>query len=194
MDWFDPDSFHQWVQARGAAGPLFFLLVVGQPVVPLPITVYSAVAGLAFGALPGAALSWCATQLRSSGAYFLSGYLGRRRVQSWLQQRAAWLGQQVAQNPLRSVFWVRLVPNLPFDVQSYALGLSGVRFSAFLLGTALGTIPWVAGFAVFGYSLTAVKGLKLIGWLLIAGVALILLKLKMRSLRKPSGEGFDELR
>ncbi|MGQ4554885.1 VTT domain-containing protein [Halobellus sp. GM3] len=52
---------------------------------------------------------------------------------------------------VRSVVASRLVP-APSDVVSVAAGVAGVRLSTFLLGTAIGEIPWVLAGVLAGAS------------------------------------------
>lgn len=52
---------------------------------------------------------------------------------------------------VRSVIASRLVP-APSDVVSVAAGVAGVRLPAFLVGTAVGEVPWVLAGTVVGVS------------------------------------------
>lgn len=52
---------------------------------------------------------------------------------------------------VRSVVASRLVP-APSDVVSVAAGVAGVRLSTFLVGTAIGEVPWVVAGTVIGVS------------------------------------------
>lgn len=52
---------------------------------------------------------------------------------------------------VRSVVASRLVP-APSDVVSVAAGVAGVRLSTFLVGTAIGEVPWVLGGTLVGIS------------------------------------------
>ena len=52
---------------------------------------------------------------------------------------------------VRSVVASRLVP-APSDVVSVAAGIAGVRLSTFLVGTAIGEIPWVVAGVLAGAS------------------------------------------
>ena len=50
------------------------------------------------------------------------------------------------------IFVLRLIPLVSFDAISYAAGLSGIRFRAFLLATALGMMPGTFAFVYLGGS------------------------------------------
>ena len=55
------------------------------------------------------------------------------------------LGQQLA-----GVFLLRCSPVVPFVFSNYALGLTGIRPRAFLLGSFFGLFPWTAFYVGFG--------------------------------------------
>lgn len=84
-----------------------------------------------------------------------------------------------AGGPLRTVAASRLFP-APSDVVTVAAGIAGVRVRPFLLGTALGELPWVIAGVLIGMSaetlllegftidLRFVAGMAIIGALLLA--------------------------
>ena len=71
----------------------------------------------------------------------------------------------------------RISPVMPFNVVSYALGVTRVRFRDYLLGTTLGAILPMALYTTIGASvgdlaaLLAGEGVGF-GWVQVAGVAL----------------------
>ena len=82
------------------------------------------------------------------------------------------LHQKIGEHAFKAVLLVRLIPNVPYDMQNYALGFSGVRFAPYVLGTFIGIIPHVFTYTYLGYSLTDPQQLWkfVVAMLLIVGL------------------------
>ena len=163
-----PPQIRQAVVSFGVWSPLIYLLIWGQPIVPLPATVMWIAAGLAFGPWWGGALVVVCSTIRACGQFVIAKRLGREVVERLLKGRLAQFDAHVGDNGFKAVLLVRLVPNVPFDLQNYGLGFSRVRFGDFALASFLGIIPWSIVMVVFGDSLTDLTQVwKLIGILLL---------------------------
>ena len=76
-------------------------------------------------------------------------------METLLRGRLARLSRQIGDDGgLRAVLWIRLVPNLPADMQNFGLGLSRVSFGAFALGSVLGLMLWMLLWVSIGHTLT----------------------------------------
>jgi len=153
MQWSNPEDVRAYVLSFGGWAPVIYLLVYSQPFVPLPILVMAMAAGLAFGALYGGSLALTAALIRACGQFFLARRLGRDACRRLLRGRAAALDTHMSQRGLSTVIWMRLIPNVPYDLQSLVLGCSPVTFSAFALGTFVGTVPWIVLSVIMGDAL-----------------------------------------
>jgi len=165
-----PERVRAYVLSFGALAPLIYLLVYGQPIVPLPASLMTIAGGLAFGPLWGTLAALCGATVRACGQFVIARALGREAVAKLLKGKAASLDAKIGANGFQTVLLIRLIPNFPFDVQNYALGFSRVRFVPFALGTLLGMIPGSFAFVYLGYSLTDPAQL----WKLAVAVGLIL--------------------
>ena len=152
-----PEQVRGFVLSFDGWAPAIFLLLSGQPVVPLPIMGISLVAGLAFGPLWGTLMAISGATIRASTQYGLARWLGRETVARWLRGRAAALDAAVGRYEFRAVLLVRLIPNVPFDLQNLGLGCSRVRFWPYVTATLLGVIPNCFAVAYFGYSMTDLR-------------------------------------
>ena len=65
-----------------------------------------------------------------------------------------WTRRRLDRSGLLAVTSLRLIPALPFSLLNYAAGLSGVRFTPYLLGTVLGTAPGTIALVVLGDAVT----------------------------------------
>ena len=80
-----------------------------------------------------------------------------------------------------TVLWVRLIPNVAYDIQNYSLGLTKVRLKDYFLATFFGIIPGTFGFVYLGYSLSDFRQL----WkIMVAALIIIAIYFTQGYLRK----------
>lgn len=136
------------VAAAGTLAPVLFVVAyVVASVAFLPASVFTMAAGALFGVVPGVGLVMLGAALGASACFALARGGGRRLVEARLARdhRVAALDRAIEAKGLTLVLLLRLSPVFPFSPLNYALGLTGVRYFDFLIGT-LGMVP-----AVFMY-------------------------------------------
>ena len=111
--------------------------------------------------------------------------LGREAVIRLLKGHLATVDERIGANGFVTVLMIRLIPNVPFDMQNYGLGFSRVRFGPYALATLLGVIPGSFAFVYLGYSLTDPKQLWKLGVAVFLIIGLIILQRRLKS-RRPS--------
>jgi uncharacterized membrane protein YdjX (TVP38/TMEM64 family) len=138
-----------------AADPLRFgvaLLAVAllRPLVAWPTTLLAVAAGYGYGAV-GLPYALALITLTSVPPFAVARRFGR---DSWV----AGAGERVVREAgdLRSVVASRLLP-APSDVVSAAAGVSGVSLPTFLVGTAVGELPWAVAGVLAGSSLDSLR-------------------------------------
>jgi uncharacterized membrane protein YdjX (TVP38/TMEM64 family) len=149
-----PDRIRAFVLSFGLWAPAIYLLIYGQPIIPLPASIMTAAGGLAFGPLLGPLAAIVGATLRAGNQFALARLLGREAMARLIRGPAARLDQRIAENGFKAVLLIRLIPNVPFDMQNYLLGFSKVRVMPYTLGTLLGVIPGSFAYTYLGYSLT----------------------------------------
>jgi uncharacterized membrane protein YdjX (TVP38/TMEM64 family) len=149
-----PERVRDFVLSFGAWAPVMYLAVYGQPVVPLPASLMSTAGGMAFGPVWGTMAALGGATMRACTQFGVARLLGREAVAKLLRGRAARLDQAVGERGFKTVLLIRLIPNVPFDMQNYALGFSTVRPAPYAVATFLGIIPGCFAFAYLGHSLT----------------------------------------
>ena len=149
-----PDKIRTFVLSFGAWAPAVYLLAYAQPLVPLPASVMTITGGLAFGPAWGTLAALCGATARACNQFLTARLLGRDAVAKLLKGKVAALDEKIAANGFKAVLLIRLIPNLPFDVQNYGLGFSRVSFPPYALASFLGMIPGCVAFVYLGYSLT----------------------------------------
>jgi uncharacterized membrane protein YdjX (TVP38/TMEM64 family) len=136
-------SAHNWFAARGASGAALFLLVYIVAVVLLvPGSALSLSAALIYGfwALP---LVLAGATIGASLAFLIARYAANDRVASFAEGRRrvkAVMGA-VNEGGWKIVVLVRLSPLIPFNLQNYFFGLTGIAFWHYAFATLVGMIP-----------------------------------------------------
>ena len=178
-----PERVRDFVLSFGFWAPVIYLVVYGQPLVPLPASLMTVTGGLAFGPLWGTLAALGGATTRSCTQFGVARLLGREAVTKLLKGRAAALDQKIGENSFKTVLLIRLIPNFPFDVQNYGLGFSQVRFLPYAVATFLGMIPGSFAFVYLGYSLTDPKQVwkLLVAILLIVGLVLLQRRMTRRA-------------
>lgn len=175
-EWFA--DFRDWVEQQGAWGAVWFGLVyVVCTVLFVPGSILTLGAGAIYGPVWGTVLISLASTTGAACAFLVGRYAAREQVQAWIQKRPelAALDQAVARKGGWIVFLLRLSPVFPFNLLNYALGLTGVRFSTYLLASWVGMIPGTVAYVLIGYAgQQALAGeQKLWYWVVAAGATLI---------------------
>ena len=164
-----PERLKEFLLSFGIWAPAIYLLAYGQPLVPLPASVMTITGGLAFGPWWGTLAALTGATVRACAEFGVARLLGREAVAKLLKGKMAALDDKLGANGFTAVLLIRLLPNLPFDVQNYGLGFSRVRFAPYALASMLGMMPGCFAFVYFGYSLTDPRQL----WKLLLAVVII---------------------
>jgi len=152
-DRLDPAALETWVQSAGLAGPLLFMaLYAVATVLFLPGSVLTLAGGALFGPLWGTLWNLTGATVGAALAFLIARYLAG----DWVQQRAGprlqRLDAGVAAEGWRFVAFTRLVPLFPFNLLNYALGLTRIPFTAYLLATWVFMLPGALAYTYLGYA------------------------------------------
>jgi len=151
-DALSAEALEQWVTDFGAAGPLVFMLIyaVGT-VLFLPGSVITLAGGALFGPVWGTLYNLTGATLGATLAFLIARYLAG----SWVEQKSGGRIKQlkngVEAEGWRFVAFVRLVPLFPFNVLNYALGLTRIRLSHYVLASYLCMLPGALAYTYLGY-------------------------------------------
>ncbi len=178
-----------WVASFGAIAPLVYIgLYLVSTVFFLPGTPVTVLAGFVFGPLLGVLYASIASIISVSAAFLIARYVARDLVESWVKDNAQFrkIDAQVKEQGWRIVMLTRLVPIFPFNLQNYAYGLTSIRFSIYVLVSAIFMLPGTAVFVQLGGAFVSGEGniWKTLIYLGVAGVLLLLLSLLPKFLQK----------
>ena len=183
-----PEHVQGIVLSFGVWAPAVYLIAYGQPIVPLPASVMTVTGGLAFGPLWGTAAALTGATIRACTEFGVARLLGRDVVAKLLKGQVAALDEKIGANGFQAVLLIRLIPNLPFDMQNYGLGFSRVRFVPYALASFFGMMPGCFAFVYLGYSLTDPKQIWKLGVAVLIIVGLMVAQRWLTSKgRRPGG-------
>jgi len=177
----NPEAIRDAIQSVGPLAPLLYLVIYSvAPVLSVPGWILSVAGGLAFGAVWGTALTVLGATIGATAAFFSARYLGRDFVARVLKgkfQTLTTIDDQAAAHGFQVIFFLRLIPLIPFNVLNYVAGLSRVGAGDYILGTFLGIVPGTFAYVYLGSSLTHVYSWQFalaIGMLVLLAVIPIL--------------------
>ena len=175
-DHFDAQLLAQWIESAGVAGPLLFILIYAAgTVVFLPGSVMTLAGGALFGPVLGTLYNLIGATIGATLAFLLARYLASDWVERKTDGRLKQLKQGVEQEGWRFVAFVRLVPLFPYNLLNYALGLTRLRLSHYIIASFLFMLPGALAYTYLGYAgreaITGGEGLVQKGLLALALLA-----------------------
>jgi uncharacterized membrane protein YdjX (TVP38/TMEM64 family) len=147
-------SLGDWVQNLGIWSPIVYGLVyVAAVLLLLPASAMTVGAGAFFGLAVGIVTASLASITGASLAFLISRYLARDFVARWLaaDTRFAAIDRAVASNGWIIVALLRLSPAVPFNLQNYLYGLTGIGFWTCLLTSWVAMLPGTILYVYLGH-------------------------------------------
>lgn len=166
----DVDQVKDYIRSFGPlAAAISFLLMMFQSVAaPLPAFLITFANAAVFGWVGGAILSWTSAMAGAALCFGIARLYGRNAVVK-LTGRSALESVDVffEKYGTKSIIIARLLPFMPFDIVSYAGGLTSMSFRSFFIATGIGQLPATliysyAGEMLGGGAKTFVTGLLIL--------------------------------
>jgi len=135
--------FAQWVDGLGAIGPIVFIVGYAVAVVGfIPGSLLTLAAGAIFGLFEGTIYVFLAAVLGSTMAFLLARHGARAAIERRIEgdERFAAIDRAVGAEGRKIVFLLRLSPVFPFNLLNYALGLTQVKTSDYVIAS-IGMLP-----------------------------------------------------
>ena len=131
--------------------PLAYILgFVLRPLLFLPATPVAILGGLLFGSLWGTIYVLMGAMCSSICEFLLVRYFLGEKTKRFLKEKAQTLNKLVVKHGFSTVFLVRIIPNIAFDLQNCGLALMPIKFTHYFYGTLLGCLPACIFYAFFG--------------------------------------------
>ncbi len=149
----DIAALEQWLRRVGLVAPLLFMLLYAlAAVLFLPGSVLTIAGGALFGPFWGTFYNLTGATLGATLAFLIARYLAG----DWVAQRSGPRLRQllagVEAEGWRFVAFVRLVPLFPYNLLNYALGLTRLCLSHYVITTYLCMLPAAFAYTYLGYA------------------------------------------
>ncbi|MFH0970299.1 MAG: TVP38/TMEM64 family protein [Candidatus Diapherotrites archaeon] len=152
------------VNATGIWGPIVMvvLMIVATIFSPIPNSVITLIIGATYGPVFGTFLAITASVIAASVAFFLSRKIAKRLVEKYFPE-SHFIHKFLTNNGFLSIFVLRMIPSVSFDMVSYGVGLTKIPFRTFILATFFGVIPGTVSVILVGSGFTFDSNLSIIG-------------------------------
>lgn len=171
-----PRAIAEWLNGRGALGPILLMLLMVLAVVvgPIPTLPISAAAGLAHGLALGTTIAVAGALAGAMIAFYVARVLGRDAVRRKLPENPVFSAGGCQRFLFITVLLTRLVPLFSFALISYAAGVTAIHAWRFAVATTLGMLPMTVVYAGLGIHLEVNPVLSLTASVLILAVMALL--------------------
>jgi uncharacterized membrane protein YdjX (TVP38/TMEM64 family) len=148
------DKVRGWIDGYGVLGPVVFIVVAGAlNCACFPGPLLAGAAGLLFGTALGTPVAMVSTTLSAVVACVISRWVAGDVVERLAGDRLKKLAALVERRGFLSVFYVRLLPGIPFTLFNYAVGLTRIGLGTMALATLIGCAPRTFAYVALGGSL-----------------------------------------
>ena len=150
---FDPAALEGQVRSYGPLAPAVFMVAYATATVLfLPGSVFALAGGALFGPLWGTVYNLTAATIGATLAFAVARYL----ASDWVARRTGGRLKQVIEGVeaegWRFVAFTRLVPLFPFNLLNYALGLTRIKLSHYVVTSLICMIPGGFAYTYLGYA------------------------------------------
>jgi uncharacterized membrane protein YdjX (TVP38/TMEM64 family) len=147
------DSIEAWIGQLGWIAPLVFITAYALATVLFaPGLLFTLAGGALFGPLLGTVYNLTGATIGATLAFLTARYLASDWVGQKAGKRLRPLVDGVAEEGWRFVAFVRLVPLIPFNLLNYALGLTQIRLSHYIIASFIFMAPGGAAYTYLGYA------------------------------------------
>src|SRR6266849_4789055 len=154
-EWFrDPKLVKVEVLQWGIWGPVVFMLLYAVgPSFLVPGAVMTIAGGLAFGTARGSVYSLIGGDAGALLAFAAGRFLGKSFVEQIVGARFQSMLQKIAKHGFQIIFYLRMVPVIPYNALNLLAGASPIAFRAYFWATMIGMVPGTILFAFLGDAL-----------------------------------------
>ena len=152
-DLFDAGAIETWLRSFGIWAPAgFVLLYAAGTVLFFSGALLSLAGGALFGPVWGTVWNLLGATLGATLAFLIARGLGADWVARRLGGQFQRLVDSAAAEGWRFVALMRLVPLVPFNLLNYALGLTRISLSTYVLASAICMLPGAIAYTWLGYA------------------------------------------
>ncbi|HKK29507.1 MAG TPA: TVP38/TMEM64 family protein [Alphaproteobacteria bacterium] len=148
------DHVNGFIQGMGAPGMIVFGAVyVVATLLLVPGSAITLAAGLIFGLLRGVIIASIASTTGAALAFLIARYAARDRVAGVAEKhpRFGAVDRAIREGGWKIVGLLRLSPAIPFNLQNYLYGLTGIKFWPCVLTSWAAMLPGTFMYVYLGY-------------------------------------------
>ncbi|MCW8987122.1 MAG: VTT domain-containing protein [Gammaproteobacteria bacterium] len=147
-----PSIIENWINDFGILAPLVFMLMyVLGTVLFFPGAALTLVGGALFGPVYGTFYNLTGATIGAAISFLIARYMLSDYVEQKTGGRMKQLKDGVENEGWRFIAFVRLVPLFPFNLLNYALGLTRIKFSHYVIASYICMLPGGLAYTYFGY-------------------------------------------
>ncbi len=149
----DAQALTRAIHRAGPWAPLAFMALYAMATVAFaPGSLLTLAGGALFGPVAGTFYSLTGATIGATGAFVAARYLAADWVRARIGTRAEQIVAGVEREDWRFVAFVRLVPLIPFNLLNYALGLTRIRLSRYVIVSYIAMLPATLAYTYLGYA------------------------------------------
>lgn len=175
------EGMRAYLQGFGIWAPLvsMALMVLQALASPLPAFVITFANAWIFGWVMGALYSWTGAMIGAAVCYWIAKAFGRPVVEKLVGKTSLQKTDEFfAHYGKHSVMIARLIPVVPFDIISYAAGLTTMTFWEFFWATGIGQLPATIVYSWLGQNMSPTAKYAL--WAVCGFLVLLIFSLAMK--------------
>jgi uncharacterized membrane protein YdjX (TVP38/TMEM64 family) len=145
-------NLRNYIIKFGSLGFVVLLIIYSlKPVIIFfPTVALTILAGNIYGFLVGFLLTLLGLFLSASFAFYVSRNLGYGFINRITKGKLLHMNRSAKDYGLKLVFIMRLSTVFPYDILSYAVGLTNINYKDFILGSILGAAPEMLVYSYLG--------------------------------------------
>lgn len=152
-DHLSVDALIEWVGQLGWIAPLVFIACYAvSAVFFMPGLLFTLAGGVLFGPVYGTFYNLIGATIGATLAFLTARYIAYEWVAKRTGNRMGQLVAGVEREGWRFVAFTRLVPIFPFNLLNYALGLTNIRLSHYIITSFIFMAPSGAAYTYLGYA------------------------------------------
>lgn len=171
------DEFSTYLKSFGKTANMIYLAVqITQVVIAvIPGTILEMCSGYLFGAGIGICYTILGCFIGTVIDYWISRYLGHDFVKLFIKEEDIIKYQNIlnSRKGILPCFIIYLIPGLPKDIVNFIAGISGMKFSYFIVTCMIGRLPGLIGSVLMGSTLGSSNYTAF--WIITIGATIILI-------------------
>lgn len=157
-----PENIKNLLLSAGKFSPIVYAVLYAiASFIPFLSPIMSVAGGLVFGAVWGTIITVIVATLSATLPFLIVKRFGKKWAEKKLQgSRFEKYHEKANKNSFLFVFYMRLIPAVPYELQHYIAGLTEISLGKYLLATLLGILPGTFAFSFLGESITHIGSPK----------------------------------